>query len=146
MIYHEASRKKIARLPEPTLDLRVTLLKNSFDNLIDQSHPGPQWRVPAKSRVHRSGPWCFSFYGPPFSREGSRLSRHQVHPFRRCIMANSKKKEYLNKAIEHVDITKHNVVPLVDSMASMAYSARDLHRAAEIYDRMLRDKDCGVIL
>ena len=61
-------------------------------------------------------------------------------------MANSKKKEYLNKAIEHVDITKHNVVPLVDSMASMAYSARDLHRAAEIYDRMLRDKDCGVIL
>jgi deoxyhypusine synthase len=61
-------------------------------------------------------------------------------------MANPKKKEYLNKTIEHVDITKLNVVPLVDSMASMAYSARDLHRAAEIYDRMLRDKDCGVIL
>ena len=28
----------------------------------------------------------------------------------------------------------------------MAYSARDLGRAAEIYDRMLRDKECGVIL
>jgi len=61
-------------------------------------------------------------------------------------MANSKKKEYLSKAIEHIDITKQNVVPLVDSMANMAFSARDLHRAAEIYDRMLRDKDCGVIL
>src|SRR5947207_12723814 len=31
-------------------------------------------------------------------------------------------------------------------MQHMAYSARDLHRAADIYDRMLRDTDCGVIL
>jgi deoxyhypusine synthase len=31
-------------------------------------------------------------------------------------------------------------------MQYMAYSARDLHRASEIYDRMLRDKECGVIL
>jgi deoxyhypusine synthase len=56
------------------------------------------------------------------------------------------KSEYLNKAIEHFDITKHNVVPVVDAMQHMAYSARDLHRAAEIYDRMLRDRDCGVVL
>jgi deoxyhypusine synthase len=28
----------------------------------------------------------------------------------------------------------------------MAYSARDLHRAATIYDRMLRDDSCTVIL
>jgi deoxyhypusine synthase len=31
-------------------------------------------------------------------------------------------------------------------MQSMAYSARDLARAADIYDRMLRDPDCGIIL
>jgi deoxyhypusine synthase len=37
-------------------------------------------------------------------------------------------------------------VPLVDAMQHMAYSARDLYRAAEIYDRMLRDRECGVIL
>jgi deoxyhypusine synthase len=61
-------------------------------------------------------------------------------------MANQKKQEYLSKAIEHIDIARHNVVPLVEAMQHMAYSARDLHRAAEIYDRMLRDKDCGVIL
>ncbi|HSZ56853.1 MAG TPA: deoxyhypusine synthase [Tepidisphaeraceae bacterium] len=61
-------------------------------------------------------------------------------------MANQKKQEYLAKAIEHIDITRHNVVPLVEAMQHMAYSARDLHRAAEIYDRMLRDKECGVIL
>ena len=56
------------------------------------------------------------------------------------------KQELLSSKIEHVDITKHNVVGLVDSMRQMAFSARDLARAAEIYDRMLRDKDCGIIL
>jgi deoxyhypusine synthase len=56
------------------------------------------------------------------------------------------KREYLKKAVEHFDITKQNVVPIVDAMQYMAYSARDLHRASEIYDRMLRDKECGVIL
>jgi deoxyhypusine synthase len=51
----------------------------------------------------------------------------------------------LSQTIEHIDITRHNVVSLVDAMRDMAYSARDLNRA-EIYDRMLRDPDCGVIL
>ena len=31
-------------------------------------------------------------------------------------------------------------------MQHMAFSSRDLRRAADIYDRMLRDKECGVIL
>jgi deoxyhypusine synthase len=56
------------------------------------------------------------------------------------------KKELLKDKIRHIDITEHNVVPLVDAMASMAYSSRDLARAANIYDMMLRDTDCGVIL
>jgi deoxyhypusine synthase len=56
------------------------------------------------------------------------------------------KKELLQKQIEHIDISKHDVVALVDAMGSMAYSSRDLHRAATIYDMMLRDTECGVIL
>src|SRR3954464_15803808 len=57
------------------------------------------------------------------------------------------KKKFLNKTIEHIDITKMNgIVPVVDAMANMAYSARDLNRAADIYDRMLKDKECGIIL
>src|SRR5216110_2104036 len=59
-------------------------------------------------------------------------------------MAN--KKDYLKQTIQHFDITRQNVVPVVEAMQHMAYSARDLHRAADIYDRMLKDKDCGVIL
>ena len=56
------------------------------------------------------------------------------------------KKDFLQHPVEHIDITRHNVVPLLEEMRHMAYSARDLARAAEIYDRMLQDRDCGVIL
>jgi len=56
------------------------------------------------------------------------------------------KKDFLREPVRHIDIREHNVVPLVESMRSMAYSARDLGRAAEIYDRMLADQDCAVIL
>jgi deoxyhypusine synthase len=58
----------------------------------------------------------------------------------------SEKRKLLSQPIEHIDITKHNVVPLVDAMRGTAYSARDLARAAEIYDRMLGDPECGIIL
>ena len=54
--------------------------------------------------------------------------------------------ELLSTPIEHIDITKHNVVPLVDAMRNMAFTARDLARAADITDRMVRDRDCGIIL
>jgi deoxyhypusine synthase len=37
-------------------------------------------------------------------------------------------------------------VQIVDAMGRMAYSSRDLHRAAGIYDLMLRDQGCGIIL
>ena len=56
------------------------------------------------------------------------------------------KKDFLKETIQHIDIKKNNVVALVDSMEKMAFSARDLNRAAKIYERMLSDKDCTVIL
>jgi deoxyhypusine synthase len=56
------------------------------------------------------------------------------------------KAELLTTPVEHLDITRHNVVPLVDAMRNMAFSARDLARAADITARMVRDPECGVIL
>src|SRR5215470_7911960 len=61
-------------------------------------------------------------------------------------MAMPTKQELLQQPIQHIDIKQHNVVPLVDAMEHMGYSSRDLNRAASIYERMLRDQDCGVIL
>ncbi len=56
------------------------------------------------------------------------------------------KKEILNHPIRHIDIKQHDVTTLVEAMQHMAYSSRDLARASDIYTRMLRDKECGVIL
>ena len=56
------------------------------------------------------------------------------------------KKELLTRPIQHIDIKQHNVVAMVDAMADMAFTARDLARGAQIYERMLRDQECGVIL
>ncbi len=56
------------------------------------------------------------------------------------------KTDYLREPIRHIDITRYDIVPLVEAMGGMSYSARDLSRAAQIYDRMLRDHDCGIIL
>jgi deoxyhypusine synthase len=61
-------------------------------------------------------------------------------------MANIKKSDLLKEHIEHIDITKFDARPLVDAYSKMAFSARDLARASDIYDRMLADKDCDVIL
>ncbi len=58
------------------------------------------------------------------------------------------KKEFLrnDKIVQHFDITKHNTVDLVEAMGQMAFQARNLHRAAKIYDMMLMDKNCTIIL
>src|SRR5687767_8692972 len=56
------------------------------------------------------------------------------------------RKQYLKDTIQHFDMTRHNVVPVVEAMNKMAFSSRDLARAADIYDRMLKDQNCGIIL
>ncbi len=61
--------------------------------------------------------------------------------------AKDKQKFLKGGVVRHIDVTKHaGIVPIVEAMQHMAFSSRDLHRAADIYDRMLRDKECGVIL
>jgi deoxyhypusine synthase len=57
-----------------------------------------------------------------------------------------KKSDLLVDVVEHIDIKQHNVVPLVDAMSKMAFSSRDLGRAAQIYDQMLQDENCAIIL
>ncbi len=62
-------------------------------------------------------------------------------------MAKLTKKDLLKDTIEHFDIVKHpGILGVVESMKNMAFSSRDLARASDIYDRMLRDTECAVIL
>jgi deoxyhypusine synthase len=56
------------------------------------------------------------------------------------------KADFLKEMINHIDITKHNAAPLVEAMRAMAFQARNLYRASSIYDRMIADPDCNIIL
>jgi deoxyhypusine synthase len=57
-----------------------------------------------------------------------------------------KKAELLHRTIRHVDITAHDPRPLIAAYQEMSFSARELGRACEIYERMLQDDDCTIIL
>lgn len=56
------------------------------------------------------------------------------------------KKELLKQKIKHIDIKKINSIPLIESFDDMAFQSRNLARACEIYNTMLKDKDCTNIL
>ncbi len=56
------------------------------------------------------------------------------------------KAELLSAPIEHVDATAFDARPVIDAYRRMAYSARTLAKASDIYSRMLADTDCVVIL
>lgn len=57
-----------------------------------------------------------------------------------------KKQDFLRETVEHIDFKRYDVVGLVDAMGKTAIQARNLARAARIYEMMLRDEGCGVIL
>ena len=56
------------------------------------------------------------------------------------------KKDLLKKTVKHVDATKYDSTPIIDSMREMSFSSRDTARAADILVKMLKNKDCTVIL
>jgi deoxyhypusine synthase len=59
---------------------------------------------------------------------------------------DTRKAELLSTVVEHVDITSFDARPIVDAMKKMSFTSRDLGRAADIYNQMLADKDCSVVL
>ena len=59
---------------------------------------------------------------------------------------DTRKAELLSKTVEHIDIKSFDARPIVDAMKKMSFTSRDLGRAADIYNQMLADKDCSIIL
>lgn len=56
------------------------------------------------------------------------------------------KKDLLQKSVKHYDIKAHDTRDIIKSMSHMSFSARDLARATDIYNRMLKDKKSTNIL
>lgn len=59
---------------------------------------------------------------------------------------NYNKSELLRDKIEHVDIKRIDSIPIINSYRDMAFQARNLARASDIYHQMLSDQGCSVIL
>jgi deoxyhypusine synthase len=62
------------------------------------------------------------------------------------VDTSNRKAELLSKQVKHIDITSFDARPIVDAMADMSFTSRDLGRATKIYNDMLADKDCTVCL
>ncbi|QDZ07710.1 deoxyhypusine synthase [Sphingomonas panacisoli] len=62
------------------------------------------------------------------------------------VDTTNRKAELLSKQVKHIDITSFDARPIVDAMADMSFTSRDLGRATKIYNDMLADKDCTVCL
>ena len=56
------------------------------------------------------------------------------------------KKDYLKTPVEHIDIKKIDATAIVEAMKKMSFTSRDVGRAADIYDMMLAEKDCAIML
>jgi len=56
------------------------------------------------------------------------------------------KKALLKKPVQHIDITSFDSTPIIDAMREMSFTSRDTAAAADIFERMLRDKGCTIVL
>lgn len=57
-----------------------------------------------------------------------------------------RKKDYLKKQIQHIDMKKFDSTKLIEGYQNMAFQARNLAKAARLYAAMLSDKKCTIIL
>ena len=56
------------------------------------------------------------------------------------------KDDFLHTEIRHIDIKKFNTIPLLKQFSHTALQAKNIARAAHIYNDMLADKNCTIIL
>ena len=58
----------------------------------------------------------------------------------------NKKAALLSTPVEHIDFTKFDARPIITAMGKMSFTSRDTARAAEIFNQMLADPKCSIVL
>jgi len=56
------------------------------------------------------------------------------------------KKTFLEKPVEHIDITSFDSRKIIESMDKMSFTSRDTANASSIFNEMLSDKNCTIFL
>ena len=61
-------------------------------------------------------------------------------------LSHNRKKDLLNKEVEHIDITSFDARNIIASMEKMSFVSREAANAANIFNEMIKDKDCTIFL
>ena len=61
-------------------------------------------------------------------------------------LGHNSKKDFLKHPVEHIDITSFDSRKIISSMEKMSFVSRETANAANIYNEMLKDKDCTIFL
>ena len=56
------------------------------------------------------------------------------------------KKTFLEKPVEHIDITTFDSRKIIESMGKMSFTSRDTAKASNIFNEMLSDNNCTIFL
>ena len=56
------------------------------------------------------------------------------------------KKEFLHDTVEHIDIKSFDSTKIIEAMRGMSFSSRDTAVATDIFDKMVNDPDCTIML
>ena len=59
-------------------------------------------------------------------------------------LGHNKKKDFLQNPVEHIDITSFDSRKIISSMEKMSFVSRETANAANIYNEMIKDKDCTI--
>ncbi len=60
--------------------------------------------------------------------------------------SSNRKSDLLSKEVEHIDITSFDARKIISSMEKMSFVSRETANAANIYNEMIKDKDCTIFL
>ena len=56
------------------------------------------------------------------------------------------KNDFLKNPVKHIEIKSFDSTKIIEAMSDMSFTARDTARAAEIFDMMIKDQECTIIL
>jgi deoxyhypusine synthase len=56
------------------------------------------------------------------------------------------KSDFLQDHVRHIDITSFDSTDIIEAMRDMSFTARDTARATDIFERMIDDDECTIIL
>ena len=61
-------------------------------------------------------------------------------------LSHNRKKDLLSKEVKHIDITSFDTRSIISAMEKMSFVSRETANASNIYNEMIKDKDCTIFL